>query len=139
MPFLSFKFHRFFVFFFILRRVSAGQAPPVAPHLPLFLPGPRGSPGCLSVYSRSLHPPSYTSSFFTVPRIYFLVQIRGCFMKFNTFLISSVLLNHVRIVTNISYFFLSLFVYLKSDDNSRVSVRVIEFRCYFHCIDLICT
>ena len=60
-------------------------------------------------------------------------------MKFNTFLIPSVALNNVRIVTEIFIFFSSVFVRLKSDDNSRVSVWMFEFYCNFHCIDLIRT
>ena len=82
---------------------------------------------------------SCISSLFTVSRIHFLVQIRVFFIKLNTFLMISVVLNNVRTVTKIFIFFPSLFVRLKSDDNSRLSVRVFKFRCNFHCIDLICT
>ena len=64
-------------------------------------------------------------------RIHFRVQIRVFLIKFNTFLIFSVVLNNVRIVTEILIFFSFLFVRLKIDDNSRVDVRMFFYVFYF--------
>ena len=70
-------------------------------------------------------------------RNYFFEQIRVFFIKLNTFLIYSLELNNVRIVTKIFIFFLSLSVILKSDNNLKVNGQTFESRDSFYCIDLI--